>query len=48
MSGDVVWVDRTAILALHDRLLALHGGLAGIRDEALFASSLALVLSIAN
>ena len=41
MSGDVVWIDRTAIIALHDRLLALHGGRAGIRDEALLDSSLA-------
>jgi death on curing protein len=41
MSGDVVWIDRTAILALHDRLLALHGGRAGIRDQALLDSALA-------
>jgi death-on-curing protein len=28
-----VWVARASILAGHDRLLALHGGLAGIRDQ---------------
>lgn len=41
MSGDIVWIDRAVILALHDRLLAAHGGLAGIRDEALLDSALA-------
>jgi death on curing protein len=41
MGGDVVWIDRTAIIALHERVLALHGGRAGIRDQALLESSLA-------
>ncbi|MBK8907056.1 MAG: type II toxin-antitoxin system death-on-curing family toxin [Rhodospirillales bacterium] len=41
MSGDIVWIDRAVIIALHDRLLAAHGGLAGIRDEALLGSALA-------
>jgi death on curing protein len=41
MSGDLVWIDRTVIIAVHDRLLAAHGGLAGIRDEALLESALA-------
>jgi death-on-curing protein len=41
MSGDLVWIDRTVIIAVHDRLLAAHGGPAGIRDEALLESALA-------
>lgn len=30
-----VWVDERDALALHDRLLALHGGAAGLRDKTL-------------
>lgn len=29
---DPVWIDERDALALHDRLLALHGGAAGLRD----------------
>ncbi len=36
-----VWIDERDALALHDRLLALHGGPAGLRDEALLKSALA-------
>lgn len=36
-----VWVDERDALALHDRLLALHGGAAGLRDEGLLQSALA-------
>ena len=36
-----IWVDDHDALTLHDRLLALHGGAAGIRDETLLASALA-------
>ena len=35
-----VWVRRDVVLAFHDRLLAEHGGAAGIRDEGLFDSAL--------
>jgi death on curing protein len=35
------WVEQRDALALHDRLLALHGGAAGIRDEGLLQSALA-------
>jgi death-on-curing protein len=35
-----VWVRRDVVLAFHDRLLAEHGGLAGIRDEGLLESAL--------
>jgi|SRR5579864_956381 len=34
------WIDRRAILHLHSASLAEHGGLAGIRDEALLDSAL--------
>ncbi len=36
-----VWVEERDALALHDRLLALHGGAAGVRDEGLLKSALA-------
>jgi death-on-curing protein len=36
-----VWVDERDALALHDRLLALHGGATGLRDDALLKAALA-------
>ena len=36
-----VWIDERDALALHDRLLALHGGAPGLRDDALLKSALA-------
>ena len=36
-----VWIDERDALALHDRLLALHGGASGVRDEGLLTSALA-------
>jgi len=36
-----VWIGERDALALHDRLLALDGGLAGVRDEGLLKSTLA-------
>jgi len=36
-----VWLDRTDCLALHEMVLAQHGGLAGVRDEGLLESALA-------
>jgi death-on-curing protein len=35
------WIDERDALALHDRLLALHGGASGVRDEGLLKSALA-------
>ncbi len=35
------WIDERDALALHDRLLALHGGASGLRDDALLKSALA-------
>jgi death on curing protein len=36
-----VWIDERDVLALHDRLLALEGGAAGLRDRGLLSSALA-------
>jgi death-on-curing protein len=36
-----VWIDERDVLALHDRLIALHGGAAGLRDVGLLKSALA-------
>ena len=36
-----LWIEERDALALHDRLLALHGGATGIRDNALLKSALA-------
>jgi death on curing protein len=35
------WIDRRDAVALHDRLLALEGGAAGLRDNGLLESALA-------
>ncbi len=35
------WIDRRALVLLHDEVLAEHGGLSGIRDEGLLDSALA-------
>lgn len=37
----VIWISRTLVLAIHDRQLAEHGGIAGVRDEGLLDSALA-------
>ena len=36
-----LWIEEREVLAIHDRLLALYGGAAGLRDAALLASALA-------
>ena len=36
-----VWISKSVALAMHEELLAEHGGLSGIRDEALLDSALA-------
>ncbi len=36
-----VWLDRNDCLAIHEIMLAQHGGLAGVRDEGLLESALA-------
>lgn len=35
-----IWLEKQAIITLHDRSLALHGGPSGIRDEGLLESAL--------
>jgi len=36
-----VWIEKGDALALHDRLLTLDGGAAGLRDDGLLESALA-------
>lgn len=36
-----VWIDEPEVLIVHDRLLVLHGGAPGVRDEGLLKSGLA-------
>ena len=38
--SEPVWLEKAALIALHDRTLALHGGPVGIRDEGLLDSAL--------
>ena len=42
------WLDRRALLLLHDESLAEHGGLSGLRDEGLLDSALARPLNLAH
>jgi death-on-curing protein len=35
------WIEPEALYAIHDRLIAEHGGLAGIRDRAMIESAMA-------
>jgi death-on-curing protein len=37
----IVWLEKTSVLAIHDRQVAEHGGSAGVRDEGLLESALA-------
>lgn len=41
------WVDKRALLLLHDESLAEHGGLGGLRDEGLLDSALARPTNLA-
>jgi death on curing protein len=36
-----LWIVERDVLAIHGRLLALHGGAAGLRDRSLLQSALA-------
>jgi death-on-curing protein len=36
-----IWIEEGEVLAIHDRLLATHGGAPGLRDEGLLQSALA-------
>jgi death on curing protein len=49
MSGvEPNWIDLPEVIALHDRLLALHGGASGVREEGLLHSALARPRQRAN
>lgn len=39
--SDPRWIETGLILAIHDELIAEHGGLGGVRDEGLLDSALA-------
>ena len=41
-----VWLDRADCLAIHEMMLARHGGLAGVRDEGLLESALGKPLNV--
>ena len=46
MSGaEPQWITKQALLVLHDRSIALHGGASGLRDEGLLESALARPLN---
>ena len=36
-----IWLDQAVVIAMHDRLLAEHGGASGLRDDAVLESALA-------
>ena len=38
---DPLWVNKAVVLAMHERLLAEHGGASGLRDNAMLESALA-------
>ena len=40
MSDTPVWIDKRAVLLLHDESLAMFGGAPGLRDEGLLDSAL--------
>ncbi|MES2888385.1 MAG: type II toxin-antitoxin system death-on-curing family toxin [Pseudomonadota bacterium] len=40
------WIDKRALILLHDESLAEHGGASGLRDEALLDSALARPLNL--
>ena len=40
-SKEPLWIEERDVLAIHDRLLALHGGATGLRDRGLLESALA-------
>ncbi len=41
MRREPIWVSKSAVLAFHERLVAEHGGAAGLRDEPLLDAALA-------
>jgi death-on-curing protein len=45
VSGEPRWISMEAILVLHDRSIALHGGAPGVRDDGLLESALSRPLN---
>lgn len=41
-----IWLPKAAIIALHERSLSEHGGLAGVRDAGLLESALGKPLNL--
>jgi death-on-curing protein len=37
----IIWIEKSLVVALHDRQVAEHGGSSGLRDETLLLSALA-------
>lgn len=48
MKDSIQWIDRRALMLLHEESLAEHGGLSGFRDEGLFDSALVRPQQIFN
>lgn len=48
MSAAWRWIDKHALLLLHDESLAEHGGAGGMRDEGLLDSALARPLNLSG
>ena len=46
-ASDWRWVEENAVLAIHDRQLAEHGGADSIRDQAAIGSTLARPMNLA-
>jgi death on curing protein len=40
-SKEPLWIEERDVVAIHDKLLALHGGATGLRDRGLLESALA-------
>lgn len=41
MKAEPIWLQREFVIAVHERLIADHGGRSGLRDEGLLESALA-------
>jgi death-on-curing protein len=40
-TAEPIWIELRDVLAIHGRLLAVHGGASGLRDQGLLESALA-------
>lgn len=46
-AAEPVWIEEIDVLTLHDRLLSIHGGPSGLRDEGLLQSAVARARQLA-